>query len=90
MADSNVPLHDFPQQSPQQLTLFISDYQRLSDARDVAAYRALGAITAAICFCREKRTDDALAVLTSALERYERADQNLQRLKKGDSPCRSH
>lgn len=37
-----------------QLTLFVSDYQRLS------------------------------------LERYERADSQLQQLKKGDSPCRSH
>ena len=90
MADSNLPLHDFPQQPPRQLTLFVSDYERLSEARDMAAYRALGALTAAICFCRQGKSKDALAVMTAALERYERADEKLQQLKKGDSLCRSH
>jgi hypothetical protein len=61
--------------------MFVSDYEKLSDQRDVAAYRALGAMTAAICFCREGKADDALAVMTRALENYERADQNLQGLK---------
>ena len=90
MADRNLPLHDFPQQPSQQLTLFVSDYERLSDARDVAAYRALGAMTAAVCFCRQGKTEDALTVMTAALERYERADEKLQQLKKGDSSCRSN
>lgn len=65
----------------QQLTMFLSDHDRLSDARDREAYRALGAMTAAICFCREGKADDALAVMTRALENYERADQHLQSLK---------
>ena len=71
--------------SAQQLTMFVNDYDRLCDARDMAAYRALGAITAAICFCREKRSDDALAVLTQALQQYEKADQQLQNLKSGEN-----
>ncbi len=74
----------------QQLTMFVTDYEKRSDERDIAAYRALGAMTAAICFCRQGKTEDALAILTRALENYERADSNLQQLKKGDSPCRSH
>jgi hypothetical protein len=65
----------------QQLTMFLSDYEKLSDARDMAAYRALGAISAAICYCRQARTSDALDILTRALEAYERADNKLQNLK---------
>lgn len=68
----------------QQLTMFVSDYEQRSDARDMAAYRALGALSAAICFCRENDTKRALHVLTEALERYELADQKLQQVKKGD------
>lgn len=65
----------------QQLTLFTDEYERLAEQRTNEAYRALGAITAAICFCRQERSKDALAVLTSAIERYEEADQALQQLK---------
>jgi predicted negative regulator of RcsB-dependent stress response len=61
--------------------MFISDYEKLSDARDNAAYRALGAISAAICYCRQQNTADALSILTRALEAYERADEKLQGLK---------
>jgi len=61
--------------------MFVTDFDRLSDQRDMAAYRALGAISAAICFCKQNRAKDALAVLTSALERYEQADQELQSFK---------
>lgn len=66
----------------QQLTLFMSDFEKLEQARDMAAYRALGALTAAICFCRQKRTEDALAIMERALEAYERANDKLQLLKK--------
>jgi hypothetical protein len=61
--------------------MFVTDFDRLSDARDMAAYRALGAISAAICFCKQERPKDALAVLVSAMERYEAADQELQSFK---------
>lgn len=73
-----------------QLTMFVSDYEQLSDARDNAAYRAVGAISAAICFCRQQKSEDALAVLTRALENYERADHRLQTLKKGGRTRRSY
>ena len=69
-----------------QLTLFMSDYDRLAEQRDFAAYRALGSISAAIVFVRQNRIEIALEVLTRALETYERADSQLQQfLKKGDS-----
>lgn len=93
MADSSLlvsPHPEFPQNASKQLTLFVSDYERLCEQRDIAAYRALGAMAAAMCFCRQGRPEDALTVLTSALARYERADEKLQQLKKGDAPCRSH
>ncbi len=64
-----------------QLTMFVSDYEKLSDARDMAAYRALGAISAAICYCREGDAKAALGVLTSARDRYEQRDRELQNLK---------
>jgi hypothetical protein len=61
--------------------MFVSDYEKLSDARDVAAYRCVGALTAAICFCRQKDLDAALTILTSALARYESAAEKLEALK---------
>jgi hypothetical protein len=57
------------------------DYEELSDRRDLAAYRALGAMTAAICFCRQGKTADAMAVLIRAVRDYELVDQQLQSLK---------
>ena len=66
----------------QQLTMFVSDYEQFSDRRDVAAYRALGAMTTAIGLCRAGKPEDALAVMTRALENYERADSSLQSLKR--------
>jgi hypothetical protein len=65
----------------QQLTMFVSDYEKLVDARDMAAYRCVGALTAAICFCRQRDTDAALSILTSALARYESAAEKLEALK---------
>lgn len=67
--------------STQQINLFSSEYRKRAEQRDFAAYRALGAISAAVCFCRQNRSQDALAVLTSALARYEEADQQLHSLK---------
>jgi hypothetical protein len=64
-----------------QLALFTDEYDRLLEQRDMEAYRALGAITAAICFCRQERSKDALEVLTRAIERYEIADTQLQQFK---------
>jgi len=77
------PASDLPQEAkpPAQLTLFTKDYELLCQARDAMCYRALGSIAAAICFCRANRNSDAIAILTSALERYEMADQELQRFK---------
>lgn len=72
----------------QQLTMFISDYEKLSDARDNAAYRCVGAISAAICYCRQQNTADALSILTRALEAYERAEQKLENYKQGE--CRGN
>jgi hypothetical protein len=69
----------------QQLNMFLSDYEQRSDARDMAAYRALGAMTAAIRYCRDGNTEDALRILTCALDTYERANANLQALTKGEN-----
>jgi hypothetical protein len=57
-----------------QLTLFVSEYDRLVEQRDFAAYRALGSISAAIVFCRENDTQRAITVLSRALLQYERAE----------------
>jgi glutamine amidotransferase-like uncharacterized protein len=61
-------------------TLFdvCSDYQKLCIARDYAAYRAVGAIDAAICSCRRGDAETALQILTNARAEYERADTRLQ------------
>lgn len=76
------PDSDLPQEAPPaQLTLFAKNYAVLSQARDMMAYRALGSIAAAICFCRQRRTEDAIAILLTALERYELANQELNALK---------
>lgn len=64
-----------------QIGLFQTEYERLCDQRDVAAYRALGAITAAIAFCKQGDAEKALTVLNSARERYDVADAQLQQLK---------
>jgi len=55
-----------------------NDYKKLSIARDHAAYRALGAIDAAICYCRNGDAVIALNILTKARAQYERANQKLQ------------
>lgn len=68
-----------------QHSLFISEYDRLSERRDLAAYQALGAITAAIRFCRENDSKSALHILTSAVDQYERTNAELQQLAKGDN-----
>jgi hypothetical protein len=65
----------------QQLTMFVSDYEKRSDARDMAAYRALGAMTAAIVFCQIGDAKAALRVLTEARDRYEQRDRELQKIK---------
>ena len=65
----------------QQLSMFLTDYEQRSDARDMAAYRALGAMSAAICLLRQAKGQDALSILLSALERYELADRELQKIK---------
>ena len=64
-----------------QLSMFMSDYDRLAEQRDFAAYRALGSISAAIVFLRQNRNDVAREVLTRALETYERAESKLENLK---------
>ncbi len=71
----------------QQLTMFMSDYERLAEQRDFAAYRAVGAISAAICYCKNGQLSDVLHILTSALENYERIANKLEDYKthKGDS-----
>jgi hypothetical protein len=58
-----------------------SDYERFSTARDYAAYRALGAIDAAICYCRQGDAEMALRILTNARADYNHADLNLQTCK---------
>lgn len=55
----------------------ISQRDQLHQQRTYAAYAALGSISAAICFCRQNRSKDALAVLARALKEYEDADQKL-------------
>ena len=59
----------------------LADHQRLSRDRDLAAYRAVGAIDAAICYCRQGADVEALNILTRARSYYELADSNLQSLK---------
>ncbi len=65
----------------QQLTMFMSDYERLAEQRDFAAYRAVGAISAAICYCKNGEMKDVLHILTSALENYEMVANKLESLK---------
>jgi hypothetical protein len=65
----------------QQLRMFVTDYDRLAEARDRAAYRALGAITRAIVLCKHNDLKGALAVLTEARDLYEARDRELQTLK---------
>ena len=57
-----------------------AEYERLSTARDYAAYRVVGAIDAAVCYCRQDDSAMALRILLNARADYERADQNLQAL----------
>ena len=59
----------------------LADHQRLSRERDFAAYRAVVAIDAAICYCRQGDAAEALNILTRARSYYELADSNLQSLK---------
>ena len=69
-----------------QLTLFGNRYDQLAEQRDMAAYRALGAMTSAICFCRQNRAQDALVVLTAAMQRYNDVEEQLVNLKlKGEN-----
>jgi hypothetical protein len=53
------------------------DYQRLRIARDLAAYRALGHIESAICYCRQGDARRALSILLNARATYESADKAL-------------
>jgi hypothetical protein len=59
----------------------LAEFQRLSRERDLAAYRALGAMDAAICYCRQGDSQEALSILTRGLAHYELADSKLQNLK---------
>jgi hypothetical protein len=68
--------------SQQQIALFVNDYERACMDRDIAAYRALGSIASAIVFCKQDRPKDAIAVLTEAVERYDRADATVRTLQK--------
>lgn len=54
-----------------------SQYERLRIARDLAAYRALGHIDAAICYCRQGDSKMALSILTSARSLYQAAAKAL-------------
>jgi hypothetical protein len=67
-----------------------SDFDRLSTARDYAAYRALGAIDAAICYCRQGDAEMAMRILTNARADYNRADLNLQNFKNQKREGKSH
>jgi hypothetical protein len=58
-----------------------TEYARLKDERDTAAYRAVGALDAAIVFCREGKPEDALSVLLAARSRYQTAEDALDELK---------
>lgn len=55
----------------------VSQYERLRIARDLAAYRAVGHIDAAICYCRQGDAKMALSILMNARRMYEKADQAL-------------
>lgn len=68
--------------SHKQLTMFLTDHEKLSDARDRAAYRCVGAISAAICYCRQEQPKDALSILMNALSAYEHAETKLENFKK--------
>ena len=70
--------------STQQIRMFDTSYEQICEQRDMAAYRALGAITAAICFCKKGDTRAALDILTKARDRFDQIDHELQTLKTGD------
>jgi hypothetical protein len=65
----------------QQLTMFLTDHEKLSDARDNAAYRCVGAIASALGYSRSNRMDEAFRILSAALENYERAESKLSNYK---------
>jgi hypothetical protein len=67
-----------------------SDFERLCTARDYASYRALGAIDAAICYCRQGDSAMAMRILTNARADYNRADLNLQNFKNQKREDASH
>jgi hypothetical protein len=50
-----------------------SQYERLRIARDLAAYRAVGHIDAAICYCRQGDAKMALSILLNARATYNAA-----------------
>ena len=74
--------------SKEQLTMFISDHDKLSDARDKAAYRCVGAISAAICYCRQEDPKAALSILKAALTAYEHAEAKLDNYNSQGQPQR--
>lgn len=65
----------------QQLTMFLTDHEKLSDARDNAAYRCVGAIASALRYSHANRMDEAFRILSAALESYERAETKLANYK---------
>lgn len=67
-----------------------SDYQRLRIARDLAAYRAVGHIDAAICYCRQGDAKMALSILMNARQMYEAADRALDNHVKLNSKKENH
>lgn len=67
--------------SQQQLTMFMTDYEKLEGAMDCAAYRCVGAIASALGYSRANRTDEGLRILAAALENYERAEAKLTNYK---------
>jgi hypothetical protein len=70
-------ISDQAQHSERRWTV-VSDYQRLRIARDLAAYRALGHIDSAICYCRQGDARRALSILLHARATYEATDKAIE------------
>ena len=57
---------------------FVAEFQRLCEARDLAAYRVVGCLEGAIYACRLGKASVALTILHRAKSSFEIADRDLE------------
>lgn len=57
---------------------FVAEFQRLCEARDLAAYRVVGCLESAIHACRLGKASEAVTILHRAKSSLESADHDLE------------